>query len=87
MTVTTEPTSLSALLNELGLKQASVDKQLPVLRAWLAPVALTAERTAAVDALITDWRGQGPVNLPGGVSVLRVSGRLTVTGEDRRGDQ
>jgi hypothetical protein len=36
MTVTTEPTSLTALLSELGVKQASVDKQLPVLRAWLA---------------------------------------------------
>ncbi|WP_041312197.1 hypothetical protein [Mycobacterium sp. JS623] len=36
MTVSTEPTSLSALLSELGVKQASVDKQLPVLRAWLA---------------------------------------------------
>jgi hypothetical protein len=36
MTVTTEPTSLSALLRELGLKQVSVDKQLPVLRGWLA---------------------------------------------------
>ncbi len=47
-----------------------------VLRAWLAPVPLTAERTAAVDALVTGWRGQGPVDLPGGISVLRVSGRL-----------
>jgi hypothetical protein len=36
MTVTTEPTSLSALLRELGLKQTSVERQLPVLRAWLA---------------------------------------------------
>jgi hypothetical protein len=36
MTVTTEPTSLSALLSELGIKQVSVEKQLPVLRAWLA---------------------------------------------------
>jgi hypothetical protein len=27
---------LSVLLRELGVKQASVDKQLPVLRAWLA---------------------------------------------------
>jgi hypothetical protein len=36
MTVTTEPTSLSALLAELGVKHVSVEKQLPVLRAWLA---------------------------------------------------
>jgi hypothetical protein len=36
MTVATEPASLVALLNELGVKQMSVEKQLPVLRAWLA---------------------------------------------------
>ena len=60
-----------------------------VLRAWLrasCPEPLTAERTAAVDALVTDWHGQGPVNLPGGVFVLRVSGRLTWTRENPQGD-
>lgn len=36
MTVTTEPTSLLTLLKELGVKQVSVEKQLPALRAWLA---------------------------------------------------
>jgi hypothetical protein len=36
MTVITEPTSLPALLKELGVKQASVEKQKPMLRAWLA---------------------------------------------------
>jgi hypothetical protein len=36
VTVTTEPTSLVALLSELGVKQVSVEKQLPALRAWLA---------------------------------------------------
>jgi hypothetical protein len=36
MAVTTEPTSLVALLSELGVKQVSVEKQLPALRAWLA---------------------------------------------------
>jgi hypothetical protein len=36
MTVTTEPTCLPTLLDELGVKHASVDKQLPALRAWLA---------------------------------------------------
>jgi tRNA(Ile)-lysidine synthase len=57
-----------------------------VLRGWLHPVPLTAERTAAVDALVTDWRGQGPVNLPGGASVLRVSGRLRVIPPTHRGE-
>jgi hypothetical protein len=36
MTVTTEPTNLLALLSELGVKQVSVEKQKPALRAWLA---------------------------------------------------
>lgn len=36
MTVSTEPTSLTALLAELGVKQLSVEKQLPALRSWLA---------------------------------------------------
>ena len=31
-----QPTSLVALLRELGLNRASVEKQKPALRAWLA---------------------------------------------------
>ena len=52
-----------------------------VLRMWAAANGaepLTAERTAALDALITDWRGQAEVQLPGGVRVRRVSDRLQV---------
>jgi tRNA(Ile)-lysidine synthase len=52
-----------------------------VLRAWAVGVGaapLTAERTAALDALVTDWHGQGPVDLPGGVGVYRRSGTLVV---------
>jgi tRNA(Ile)-lysidine synthase len=40
--------------------------------------ALTARHVAALGALVTDWRGQGPVYLPGGLTVYRRSGRLTV---------
>ncbi|MFG1932758.1 hypothetical protein ACGFK1_19260 [Mycobacterium sp. NPDC048908] len=36
MAVTTEPRCLHTLLSELGVKQVSVEKQLPALRAWLA---------------------------------------------------
>jgi tRNA(Ile)-lysidine synthase len=46
-----------------------------VLRAW-AGQPLSAERTGALDALLTDWHGQGPVQLPGGAAVRRTSGRL-----------
>ena len=50
-----------------------------VLRAWalgLGATECTAEHTAALDALVTDWHGQGAVDLPGGVRVRRASGRL-----------
>jgi tRNA(Ile)-lysidine synthase len=50
-----------------------------VLRRWAAAAGaptLSAERTAALDALITGWHGQGPLDLPGGVTVRRASGRL-----------
>jgi len=53
-----------------------------VLRAWATShgaAPLSAERTAALDALVTHWHGQGPVDLPGGVSVRRSSGRLEVS--------
>jgi tRNA(Ile)-lysidine synthase len=46
-----------------------------VLRAWVGQ-PLSAERTAALHALVTDWHGQGPVQLPGGSAVRRTSGRL-----------
>jgi tRNA(Ile)-lysidine synthase len=53
-----------------------------VLRTWAGHAGagpLTAERTHALDALVTGWHGQGPVQLPGGVAVSRASGRLVVT--------
>jgi tRNA(Ile)-lysidine synthase len=50
-----------------------------VLRLWAGAAGaelLSAERTAALDGLITDWHGQGPIELPGGISVRRTSGTL-----------
>jgi tRNA(Ile)-lysidine synthase len=52
-----------------------------VLRAWLREQSvpdLQAVHLTAVDALLTHWRGQGPVALPGGAAVVRASGRLTL---------
>jgi tRNA(Ile)-lysidine synthase len=59
-----------------------------VLRTWVhAHVAepLTAERTAELDALITAWHGQGPIELPGGFEVVRASGRLSVRSKSAKG--
>ncbi|MEU1966969.1 tRNA lysidine(34) synthetase TilS [Micromonospora sediminicola] len=52
-----------------------------VLHAWArelgaAPAALSQRHVAALDALVTGWRGQGPVHLPGGRPVRRHAGRL-----------
>lgn len=52
-----------------------------VLRGWLRAGAvpdLQAVHLAAVDALLTRWRGQGRVDLPGGASVRRSSGTLVL---------
>jgi len=40
--------------------------------------ALSARHVAALDALVTDWHGQGPVALPGGLRVGRRAGSLSV---------
>ena len=53
-----------------------------VLRAWAARAGaapLSAERTAALDALVSDWHGQGPIELPGNRAVRRLGPRLVVS--------
>jgi tRNA(Ile)-lysidine synthase len=52
-----------------------------VLRLWLLGGGvgdLQAVHLAAVDALVSRWRGQGRVDLPGGAGVVRASGRLVL---------
>lgn len=39
--------------------------------------ALSHRHVAALDALVTDWRGQGPVHLPGGILIHRRANHLT----------
>ncbi|MDR0436232.1 MAG: tRNA lysidine(34) synthetase TilS [Propionibacteriaceae bacterium] len=48
-----------------------------VIRQWLAAyhLELSYERTQAVLALLTDWHGQGPVQVPGG-TVVRAAANL-----------
>ncbi|GEK22523.1 tRNA lysidine(34) synthetase TilS [Cellulomonas xylanilytica] len=40
--------------------------------------ALGRAHVLAVDALVTDWHGQGPVALPGGIAASRACGRLAL---------
>jgi len=50
---------------------------LAAVRAAGAPsTAVTAAHVEAVDRLVTDWHGQGPLHLPGGLRVHRRCGRL-----------
>jgi tRNA(Ile)-lysidine synthase len=41
--------------------------------------AISAEHLADIEALVTDWHGQGESSLPGGVKVSRISGRLSLS--------
>jgi tRNA(Ile)-lysidine synthase len=41
--------------------------------------SISADHVANVEALVTSWHGQGPLNLPGGVKVERISGRLSLS--------
>jgi tRNA(Ile)-lysidine synthase len=62
---------------ELAARPAAVRRR--VLRGWLLAAGvpdLQAVHLDAVDALLTRWRGQGPVDLPGPVVAVRASGRL-----------
>ncbi|MEY4082042.1 MAG: hypothetical protein RLZZ389_309 [Actinomycetota bacterium] len=45
-----------------------------------APAGMvTMEHVSGVEALISAWSGQGALNLPGGVKVERISGRLSLS--------
>ncbi|MFI6350814.1 tRNA lysidine(34) synthetase TilS [Streptomyces sp. NPDC050560] len=48
------------------------------IEAGAPPGSLFARHIEEVDRLITGWRGQGPINLPGRVVALRQGGRLVV---------
>ncbi|RMI03485.1 hypothetical protein EBM89_19405, partial [Cellulomonas triticagri] len=43
--------------------------------------AVAQTHVRAVAALVTGWRGQGPVHLPGRVAVRRTCGRLALRAE------
>ncbi|WP_029431033.1 tRNA lysidine(34) synthetase TilS [Blastococcus sp. URHD0036] len=59
-----------------------------VLRGWLRAAGigdLQAVHLHAVETLVTHWRGQGRVDLPGGAGVVRTSGTLVVLPPVHRG--
>ena len=61
-----------------------------VLRSWAlarGATELSAEHTAALDALVTSWHGQGPLELPGDLQVRRSSARLQAQPPAQRSDR
>ena len=47
--------------------------------------SLTARHVAGLDALVTDWRGQRWIDLPGGIRGQRRYGKLLLVGSNREG--
>ena len=41
--------------------------------------SISADHIVPIEALVTNWRGQGSADLPGGVKVARISGRLSLS--------
>ena len=78
--------ALAAARTPAGLSVAGVAGLSPavrtrVLHAWARDLgasgsALSHRHVAALDALITDWHGQGPAHLPGAIVVARERGAL-----------
>ncbi|MBO3095712.1 tRNA lysidine(34) synthetase TilS [Cellulomonas dongxiuzhuiae] len=57
------------------------------VRAGCPPGALVRVQVLAVEALVTAWRGQGPVHLPGGRVASRACGRLYLVLPNAGGDE
>jgi tRNA(Ile)-lysidine synthase len=80
------------VFDELDPKDIEIDQLLALPRAIRSRVirkaiylagapagSISAEHLEPVEALITAWKGQGAVSLPGGVTVARISGRLSLS--------
>lgn len=65
--------------------------RLAAVRAGSPPGSLGRRHVLALDAVVVDWSGQGPVHLPGRVRAVRACGRLSLAAEqvdpDRTGPQ
>jgi tRNA(Ile)-lysidine synthase len=46
---------------------------------------LSAAHVAGLDRLVTDWHGQGPLCLPGGLLARRRDGRIDIVGAEASG--
>ena len=75
-----EPASLE--ISKLELQPRAIRTRILRRAIYLAGApqgSLSAEHIEPVEALITAWKGQGPISLPGGVTAARISGRLSLS--------
>jgi len=78
--------TVAIVANDDGLSTEALQELPPVIVSRVirdAVSSITGERlshahTTAVIALVTDWKGQGPIDVPGG-TVRRVGSELLVT--------
>jgi tRNA(Ile)-lysidine synthase len=76
-------------LNLLDLECAHLEAMPKAIRSRVLRMAIyaagapsgsvSADHLSVIEALITAWSGQGAANLPGGVKVERISGRLSLS--------
>ncbi|KQB83188.1 tRNA lysidine(34) synthetase TilS [Corynebacterium oculi] len=66
---------------ELALLPRAVRSRIIARMVLAAGGKVTGASVGAVDALVTAWRGQGPVSVGAGLAVTRADGKLTVTRE------
>jgi tRNA(Ile)-lysidine synthase len=64
--------ALATAVRTRVLRAAALDAGCP-------PTDLSAAHVAALDGLVTAWKGQGPLNLPGGVKAARRNGTITLS--------
>ena len=83
--VTFQESSISADVDELRQLPRAIRTR--VIRRMCIDVgaqsdAISMTHVQAIDALISDWHGQGPVSLPSRVNARREYGRLTLTASE-----
>ncbi len=67
-------------VNVLGELPAAIRRRVirrAAIAAGASASALTASHVKAIEALVVDWKGQGPVTLPGGLEASRACDRLS----------
>lgn len=79
-----EPSSIEiSLLTELPIAIRSRILRLAIYAMGAPAGSISAAHIEPIEALVSDWRGQGHTALPGGVKVSRISGRLSLSRTDR----